>query len=80
MPSVSFDNVAISENYRKLHLLKLISKWNDLGTLESMWNLDKTTNQRSPIKKSQGMVVTHNVKNSILILMLKTVAIDLKIS
>ena len=66
------------KDYRKLHLLKLISKWNDLGTWESMWNLDKTTNQPTPVK-GQGVVVTHNVKDSYINSDAeKTIAIDLK--
>ncbi|MBM3467403.1 MAG: mannose-1-phosphate guanyltransferase [Alphaproteobacteria bacterium] len=77
LPSVSFDH-AISEKLKKIALIKANFKWNDLGTWESMWNLDKTTNKLSPVK-GQGMVVTHNVKNSYINSdAKKTVAIDLK--
>lgn len=76
-PSVSFDN-AISEKLQKIALIKANFEWNDLGTWESIWNLNKTSSQRSPIK-SQGVVVTHNVKDSYINSdAKKTVAIDLK--
>ena len=43
-----------------------------------MWNLDKTTNQPTPVK-GQGVVVTHNVKDSYINSDAeKTIAIDLK--
>ena len=77
LPSVSFDH-AISEKLKKIALIKANFEWNDLGTWESIWNLNKTSSQRSPIK-SQGVVVTHNVKDSYINSdAKKTVAIDLK--
>ena len=77
LPSVSFDN-AISERLQKIALVKANFRWNDLGTWESMWNLDKTTNRPTPIK-GQGVVVTHNVKDSYINSDAeKTIAIDLK--
>lgn len=77
LPSLSFDN-AISEKIEKMALIKANFKWSDLGTWESIWNLDKNNLHQNNIQ-GQGIIVSHNVRDSYINSDAeKTVAIDLK--
>ena len=77
LPSVSFDK-AISENLEQIALIKATFKWNDLGTWESIWNLDKDHENQNNIQ-GKGKVIVHNVEDSYINSdAKKTVAIDLK--
>jgi mannose-1-phosphate guanylyltransferase len=62
LPSVSFDK-AISENLEQIALVKATFKWNDLGTWESIWNLDKDNENQNNIQ-GKGEVIVHNVEDS----------------
>ena len=77
LPAVSFDK-AISENLQQIALIKANFKWSDLGTWESVWNLDKDNDYQNNIQ-GEGEIIVHNVQDSYINSdAKKTIAIDLK--
>ena len=72
MPSISID-YAIMEKSDKIALVELQSDWNDLGSWQSIYSLEKKDESGNVIK---GKVVIDNVKNSFIFSQKEIVAVS----
>lgn len=72
MPSISID-YAIMEKSKKIALVELQSDWNDLGSWQSLYNIQKKDSNNNVLR---GKVIVDNVKNSFIYSQKEIVAVS----